>query len=170
MIVELVKYDDKHIPSLIELLNNPNVSDWLMNVPQPYTEETAKEWIDITREMEDGKDFGYAVELNGVHIGGIGMNVQGRALAGLDDHKAEIGYWLGEPYWGNGYMSDAIKQLMKLAFEDLGLTRLYAHTHEGNTASEKLLLRHGFEHEGFLKKSFKKGDRVFNANLFAKVI
>ena len=170
MKVELVKYSEKHIPSLLELLNNENVSDWLMNVPHPYTEKDAKEWIEITREMEDGKDYGYAIELDGVHIGGIGMNVKERALPGLDDHKAEIGYWLGEPYWGKGYMSDAMKQLMKLAFEDLGLVRLYAHTHEGNTASEKLLLRHGFEHEGLLKKSFKKGDRVFNANLFAKVI
>ena len=168
--VKLVKHTDKHIEPLVGLLNNDNVSKWLINVPYPYTEEKAREWVGICDEMEDGKDYGFAIELDGELIGGIGMNVDGRRDAGLDDHKAQIGYWLGEPYWGKGYMSDALQQVLKLAFEDLKLVRVYAHTHEGNTASEKLLLRHGFEHEGFIRKGFKKGDEIFNSNLFAKVI
>jgi [ribosomal protein S5]-alanine N-acetyltransferase len=168
--VKLVKHTEKHIEPLVELLNNDNVSKWLINVPYPYTLQKAEEWIGICNEMEDGKDYGFAIELDGKIIGGIGMNVDGRRDAGLDDHKAQIGYWLGEPYWGKGYMTDALRQVLQLAFDELKLTRVYAHTLEGNTASENLLLRNGFEHEGFQKKSHKKGDKIFNANLFAKVI
>ena len=86
------------------------------------------------------------------------------------EHSAELGFWLGEPYWGQGYMADAIYKILNFGFKDLKLTRIYAHAFENNISSEKVLIKTGFEYEGLLKKFHKKGETFINSKLYAKVI
>lgn len=164
MTVELKHFSVKHIPELCELLNNENVSKWLLVVPFPYTQQDAEDWIKHCSETpEVKKDFAYAIESKGSLVGGIGLHIK-------STHSAETGYWLGEKYWGNGYMTEAIKKITDFGFNELSLARITAHVFDGNIRSEKILLKNGFELEGFLKKSHKKGDTYLNTKLYAKVI
>lgn len=167
--VELVKYNERHIPSLIEMLKNDNVHKWLIFMPYPYTEDVAKERIETTKKMYQ-TEFPYAIENNGTHIGGIGLHLMKNEGTSARYYKASIGYWLGEAYWGKGYMTDALQQVLKIAFEDLNLIRVQASVLEGNSSSEKLLLNNGFVQEGFLQNAYMKDEQIYNAGLFAKVI
>lgn len=162
--IELVKYSPKHKASLIRLLNNINVEKWLLQVPNPYTSEEADIWIEKCRLAEyDNMDFSYAIENDGKLVGGIGLHKK-------FEHSAEVGYWIGEEFWEKGYATEALKKILDIGFNRLKFSRIHAHVFEGNIASEKLLLKCGFEYEGLLKKCHKKGNEYINSKLFAKVI
>ncbi|MFC2093287.1 GNAT family N-acetyltransferase [Bacteroidota bacterium] len=162
--IELVNYSNKHIDSLINLLNNKNVSDWLVMVPYPYTKKDAKWWINHCKDAKNNKrDFLYAIENEEEHVGGISLHKK-------FEHSAELGYWLGEPYWSKGYMFEAINNIIEFAFEDLKLIRVFAYVFEENIKSENVLLKTGFLYEGLLKKCHKKGNKIFNSKVYAKVI
>jgi len=162
-LIELVNYSKKHIDSLINLLNNKNVSDWLVMVPYPYTKKDAKWWINHCKVVKrHNRDFLYAIENEEEHVGGIGLHKR-------YEHSAELGYWLGEPCWGKGFMFEAINKILEFAFEDLKLTRVFAYVFEENIKSENVLLKTGFEYEGLLQKCHKKGNTFFNSKVYAKV-
>ena len=87
-------------------------------------------------------------------IGSIGINLK------EDVHKysAEIGYWLGEPFWNKGIASEAVKILTEFTFKNFLLNRIYANVFEGNDASEKVLKKAGYIKEATLRKAvFKRG-------------
>lgn len=162
--IELVKYTSLHKESLVRLLNNHNVEKWLLQVPSPYTPEEADIWIHKCKSGEnENTNFSYAIENDGSLVGGIGLHKK-------FEHSAEVGYWIGEEFWGKGYATTALNNILEIGFNDLNFTRIHAHVFEGNIASEKILLKCGFEYEGLLKKCHKKGDEYFNSKLFAKVI
>ena len=162
--IELVKYSTKHRDSLVHLLNNENVEKWLLQIPSPYTYEDADFWLNKTNEGADSHEvFGFAIENDGVHIGGIGLHKK-------YEHSAEVGYWIGEDYWGKGFATEALNKILYKAFNELNFVRIFAHVFEDNIASEKLLIKCGFEYEGLLKKVHKKKDTYFNSKLFAKVV
>jgi RimJ/RimL family protein N-acetyltransferase len=163
-LIELVKYNSKLEKSLVNLQNTKNVSDWLIVVPYPYTNKDAKWWINHCKESRNAqRDFLFAIENDGEHIGGISLHKK-------FEHSAELGYWLGEQYWGKGYMNQAINQIIDIAFKELNLIRVFAFVFEENIYSENVLIKTGFEYEGFLKKCHKKGNRIFNSKVYAKVI
>ncbi|HRE40676.1 MAG TPA: GNAT family N-acetyltransferase [Ignavibacteria bacterium] len=162
--IKLIKFSEIHRDSLFLLLNNRNVSDWLLEVPYPYSLLDAYWWINKCSELEGrNKEYHYAIHFNQEHVGGIGMKL-------LSEHHGELGFWLGERHWGKGIMKDAISELLTLAFGDLGLKRVSAEVFEENIKSEKLLLKCGFEYEGTLRKLQKKGDNYINCKIFAIVI
>lgn len=162
--IELVNYSNKHIDSLINLLNNKNVSDWLVMVPYPYTKKDARWWINHCKDAKNNKrDFLFAIENEEEHVGGISLHKK-------FEHSAELGYWLGEPYWGKSYMFEAINKIIEIAFEELKLIRVFAYIFEENIKSENVLLKTGFEYESLLKKCHKKGNKIFNSKVYAKVI
>lgn len=128
------------------------------HVPFPYTLKDADEFIEKCKNNKE--DHLFVIENDGVHIGGIGIHIKG-------EHKGEIGYWLGEEYWRKGYLTIALNKIIEMAFNDLNLKRIYAGTFENNIASEKLLLKCGFEYEGTLRKSLKKDAVYFNEKIFS---
>lgn len=162
--IELISPEEKHRDSLVKLLNNVNVERWLLQIPSPYTYEDADSWIRRCKESSGDKiDFAYAIENDGIHVGGIGLHKK-------FEHSAEVGYWIGEEYWGMGFATAALNKILDLGFNELHFSRIHAHVFEGNLGSEKVLLKCGFEYEGFLKKCHKKGNKFINSKLFAKVI
>ncbi|MEO6695179.1 MAG: GNAT family N-acetyltransferase [Ignavibacteria bacterium] len=159
--IELVKHSAKHRDSLVKLLNNKNVEKWLLQVPYPYSYEDADFWLN--KSVNDSDSFSFAIENNGLHVGGIGLHKK-------YDHSAEVGYWIGEEYWGKGFGTEALEKILDVAFNELNLVRVHAHVFDGNIASEKILIKCGFEYEGFLKKVHKKNNDFINSKLYAKVI
>jgi len=81
--------------------------------------------------------------------------------------NAEIGYWIGEPYWGRGYATDAVRQCFKFAFEELNLLRVYANIYEYNIGSMKVLEKVGFEKEAIIKSSVIKEDKIIDEHLYS---
>ena len=167
--IELVKYNEGHKKRLIELIGNINVSKWLTTVPHPYTEKDADFWIKLSQEETGGIPTQFAIENDGEYIGGIGLHPDS-SKPGVKPYKSEVGYWLGEPYWGKGHASVALQKILEYAFKDLKMVRVYAYTFVGNERSDHLLERNGFECEGLLRKSHKKDEKIFDSKLYAKVI
>jgi|WetSurMetagenome_2_1015567.scaffolds.fasta_scaffold68251_4 [ribosomal protein S5]-alanine N-acetyltransferase len=161
--LKLVKYSEKHIKELIEHLNNKNITDWLFILPNPYTEEEAKKWLNFCKESEKKKDnYLFAIEVNGNFVGGIGLHKK-------MEHCFDVGYWIAEKYWGKNYATEALKAVTDLALNELKIDRVQAYVFDGNIASEKVLEKCGYEYEGYLRKSHKKGEVFFNSKLFARV-
>lgn len=162
--IELVNYRFDHRDSLVKLLNNPNVEKWLLSVPSPYTYKNADYFIASSIcDISDSNVLRFAIETGGIHIGGIGLRIS-------QNYCAEVGYWIGEEYWNCGYGTEALKQILNIAFEDLSLGRLSAIVFDGNHSSEKILLKCGFEYEGTMKKGRVKNGVPVDCKMYAKVI
>jgi RimJ/RimL family protein N-acetyltransferase len=107
-----------------------------------------------------------AVTLNGKLIGGAGIHPQEMNLK----YNAEIGYWLGQEYWGNGYATEVVQQLISIAKESKKFHKLFARTFEGNLASEKVLIKNGFVHEGTLKEHIFKRGKFLNEKIWGLIL
>ena len=135
-------------------------------LPHPYTKKNAVEWIamnNATAHRKKKKDrLAFAVEYKKEVVGSIGLHK-------LEAHKAEIGYWLAPHAWGKGLMTEAVSAVTKYALGTLKLRRIYATAFVNNKASQRVLEKAGYRHEGLMKNSHLKNGRCVDATLYAKV-
>jgi len=130
--------------------------------PHPYTATDARDWIGISSK-EPVTNF--AIATADEAIGGVGL----RLLEGLFRNSAEVGYWLGEPYWGKGIATAALAAIVDFGFGELDLVRLQALVFARNPASAHVLEKSGFKLEGRMVKGvFKDGENI-DALLYALV-
>lgn len=161
--LKLVKYSEKHLEYLPEYLSNDNVVKWLLVVNNPYTNEDADKWLQFCKENENKKEnYLFAIEIDSEFTGGIGLHK-------ISEHCFDVGYWIAEKFWGKGYATDALNTITAFAFNELKIDRIQAFVFEGNEASERVLEKCGYEYEGFLRKSHKKGNTFYNSKLYAKI-
>ncbi len=157
-------WQDEDRASLMRFANNRKVWRNLRDrFPHPYGESEADWWLAFAREHP--VQAGWAIEADGMAVGGIGL------MPGEDVHakSAHIGYWLGEPYWGRGIMTDAVKAVAGHALAELGFARLEAPVYEWNPASMRVLEKCGFEREAVLRKSVFKDGQLIDCMLYVKV-
>jgi ribosomal-protein-alanine N-acetyltransferase len=121
------------------LAGDYDVASMTGTIPHPYSEQMAAEWIGGALEGEEGVVF--MIELSGKVIGCTGY----RAFGG--DH-AELGYWIGKPYWGQGYATEAVQALIAHAFDADGFDYLLAGHFTDNPASERVIRKLGFVAQG----------------------
>jgi ribosomal-protein-alanine N-acetyltransferase len=153
------------IPSLIRYANNRKIWLNLRDVfPHPYTRAEAEKWIAICHSNK-GLTTHFAIELQGEAIGGIGC----RLLDDVNCKTAEVGYWLGEPFWGRGIATTALKQTTDYAFRIFPLERVQATVFEWNPASARVLEKAGFVLEGRLRRSIFKDGRFGDSLLYARI-
>lgn len=142
------------VDNLIKYGNNPHItrfmSDGFSNI---FTEERAKAFIDFANS---GNNKLYrTIEINDEASGGIGVMIQPDIYC----KNAELGYWLAEPYWGNGIISCAIAMIVDEAFQSFDINRVYAVPFATNAASQRVLEKAGFKLEArHEKKVFKNGE------------
>ncbi len=144
------------VPHLVALAGNYEVAKNTLNIPHPYTVEDARRWVQLTQEnAEQQTGYAFALELKatGNFVGGAGLN-----LARQFD-RAEAGYWLGQPYWGQGLMSEALAALLGYGFGSLGLNKIYATHIPENPASGRVMLKNGMVKEGELRQHTKRDGR-----------
>jgi RimJ/RimL family protein N-acetyltransferase len=151
--------------ALARLANNRKI--WLNlrdRFPHPYTRADADGWI-AHCEAETGTPTQFAIDLDGEAIGGIGVEMKS------DVHRltAEIGYWIGEPYWGNGIASAAVVEMTRYAFAEFPLERLEALVFEWNPASRRVLEKAGYVLEGRLARCIVKDGRIGDGFLYAAI-
>jgi RimJ/RimL family protein N-acetyltransferase len=130
--------------------------------PHPYTAADAREWIALSNR-EPVTNFAIATEKEAV--GGIGL----RLLEGIFLRSAELGYWLGEPYWGKGIASAAVPVVVDFGFRELDLVRLQALVFARNTASAHVLEKCGFRLEGRLVKGIYKNGENIDGLMYARL-
>lgn len=146
---------DKDISTMIGLLNNPNISQQILNIPYPFGEENALARVHfVTQGFKNKERYVFVITSNEQDemIGQIGLHLD------KDNNKAEIGYWVGEPYWGKGIATEATTAILKFGFEDLDLNKIFATHFIENPASGKVLINNGMIKEAELKDHYKHGD------------
>jgi len=136
------------------LIGDRDVVTTMTNVPHPYEDGMAEEWIGERQEsFEKGKtvDFAITHRQEGFLIGGISLNDIDR-----QSELAEIGYWIGKPYWGNGYGTEVARAVLQYGFEVLGLNRIHGKHFRRNPTSGRIMQKIGMKHEGCHRQHFKK--------------
>ena len=156
------KKSDSH--RMAKLANNENISRNLTDgFPHPYTLQHAEEFIG--RFMDQDPVSIFAIEYKGEYVGNIGL------VKGTDIHRkcAEIGYFIGEPYWNKGIVTAAVNLITEYGFRNLDIVRIHTGIFEYNKASQRVLEKCGFVKEGVFQKSVFKQDKLWNEVRFAKI-
>lgn len=152
-------------PALLEHINSKEIYDTTLTIPHPYLESHADIWLQkrIEHASRRVKLIAFAIrDADDNLIGGVGSD----SLELGTTHRAEISYWLGLRFWGQGIMTDAVRAYVGYAFNELGLFRLTAHTFEFNLGSARVLEKNGFKLEGHLRKHFRKDGEFLDARLY----
>ncbi len=161
---KFVKWSEELIPGLIRNADNPKVSENLRNIfPCPYTADDAHIWIELCGKNDERRDYNRAIVIDGEAAGGIGLNVQPDVYC----RSAELGYWLGEDYWGRGIMSRAVREICEYGFENLDIVRIFAGAFARNTGSRRVLEKAGFEFEGTMRSSVFKNGEIIDSCMYA---
>lgn len=151
--------------ALPKYANNRNI--WLRvrdRYPFPYTIDNAKEFLE--QKTSDNPTTGFCIEIKGEVAGGIGV----RLGEDVNRHSAEIGYWLGEPFWGQGIMTEVVKAFSDYAFANFPLRRIAAEAYANNPASARVLEKAGFQLEGRLRKHVCKDGEMLDSLVYARVL
>lgn len=131
--------------------------------PNPYTIENARDWVGMASVENPPSNF--AIVVDGQAVGGIGLVFK-------DDIArcgAEIGYWLGEEFWGQGIVADAVRAVTAWAFDNFDLHRIYAGVLEWNPASMRVLEKAGYQFEARLRNAVVKEDVVMDELIYAVI-
>lgn len=162
--VKLRELLDSDLPKLSEYANNEKVTINLRDAfPKPYTlcdAENFKEMID----SQNPKTF-FAIEYQGSYVGNISLSIG-------DDvyHKsAEIGYFIGEPFWNNGIATDAVNLITDWGFNNLDIIRIHSGVFEFNRSSQRVLEKCGYTKEAILKRSVCKNNKIYDEIRYAKI-
>jgi len=144
--------------------NNRKVSINLRDrFPYPYTDRDARSWLDAVIGLEPETNF--AIDVAGEAVGGIGYTL----LSDVDRRSAEIGYWLGEKFWGRGIATEALIAVTDHAFANHDLCRVFAHVFDWNPASARVLEKAGYTFEGRLRKSVTKEGQTIDQLMYAMI-
>ena len=149
-------FNPKDAKPVTVMAGNFNVSKMTMNIPHPYTLDMAREWIKTHSQrwkLETGASYAVTDKHTKELFGAI-------SLVSILDGQANMGYWIGEPYWNNGYCSEASLALVKYAFSSLGITRVYAEHLSRNPASGKVMQNIGMNHYETKNKPDRDGKLV----------
>ncbi len=142
--------------------NNINVWNNVRDsFPHPYLRSDAVNWISAHHQLINPHNL--AISVDDLVVGGIGI------IPDKDIYKinAEIGYWLGEEFWGEGIMTEAIETMVLYVFEKFEFSRLYAGVFETNPASMRVLEKAGFKKEAIHQKSILKNGRILDEHYYS---
>jgi RimJ/RimL family protein N-acetyltransferase len=152
--------------ALVEHLKEKEIYDRTLRIPYPYTEADADKWFDLSSKttQKQGQPVHWAIRNEeGLLIGGCGFD--GFQIG--ESHRAEVGYWLAKPYWGQGIVTAVVNKVCDFAFAEWRLSKITAHVFAFNSASARVLEKCGFEQEGYLKKHYVKDGKLIDARLYA---
>ena len=144
--------------SLLLHANNPRVAKNLHDhFPSPYTRIDAEEYINLN--LAEARANNLAIEVAGEAAGSIGLVMQ-------EEGSAEIGYWLGEQYWGRGVMTEAVVAMTRYGFEVLKLPLIFATCFPWNKGSMRVLEKAGYDLLEVRKKAVEKAGRKVNTHIY----
>lgn len=143
-------------PVVQRLAGAPEVADTTLSIPHPYPDGAAESWISTHRgSWEAGLQVHYAITTAADEL----LGAMSLGAVAREQGWAEMGYWVGVPYWNNGYCTQAGRLLLGLAFGDLGLHRVQAVHLARNPSSGRVMQKLGMRREGVHRDAVKKWDR-----------
>lgn len=164
MAVSIRQWTMNDLPNLVLHANNIGVWNNLRNYfPHPYSEENGREWLEKT--IDAIPIVNLAIDHDGEAIGGIGIILNSDVYV----MSAEIGYWIGESFWGQGIATEAVRQMMEYTFYYFDIVRLYAEVFESNKASMRVLEKNGFYLEGVRRKAVLKNGVLMDDYIWVKL-
>jgi RimJ/RimL family protein N-acetyltransferase len=140
-------------PVVQKLAGERDIASTTLNIPHPYEDRMAEEWISTHQDRYvKGVSVVFAIVLRADEslVGAMGLEIS------KENDRAELGYWIGKPYWNLGYCTEAAHAVIQYGFERLGLARIYASHLKRNPASGRVLQKAGMAHEGRLRRHVKK--------------
>jgi len=149
-------------PAMQRLVSAPEVAYNTLRIPHPYPDGAAEEWISSHQQSsDDDAEVVFAITLreSGEFVGVIGLRP-------APHDKAEIGYWIGVPYWGRGYATEAVGAVIRFGFESLSLHRIESNHFTRNPASGRVMEKNGMRYEGLLRGAVKKGDEYLDIRFY----
>jgi [ribosomal protein S5]-alanine N-acetyltransferase len=164
--LSLRAYTFADIPALLPLIGAHEVAATTLRIPHPYTEDLARSFIALAQEdLSTGKclRLGIFLRQSDTLCGGVGLMIE------AEHRHAELGYWIGAPYWGNGYATEAARAVVKYGFSVLGLHRIYASHFSGNPASGGVLKKIGMRHEGCMRAHVLKWGEFLDLEMYGMV-
>lgn len=148
--------------ALQQLANNSKIAKNLRDAfPHPYTINDAQAFLELVSQNRMGYVFAIYDDETFIGVGSVVPQ------ADVYHNSAEIGYWLGEPFWHKGYATEAVKLLTRYVFDKLNLIRIYAGVFAGNTASMKVLEKAGYRLEAVLQSSVTKYGKVMDQHSYS---
>lgn len=165
MRVELSPWREEMIPAVYEYARDPRIAANLRDVfPSPYRYEDAEDFVRdcAVREGQRGR-LCRAILVDGALAGSIGIFVQEDVYR----RSAELGYWLGVPWWGKGVMTEAVRTICRQAFQTFDIVRIYAEPFARNAGSCRVLEKAGFTLEGVLRRGVYKGGEILDSKVYA---
>ena len=158
------KWELSDAKDLAAALSNKKVQDNLRDgLPYPYTEQDGKEFISAMLSADENETFAFAITVDDMVIGSIGIFRQGN----IHRQTAELGYYIAEEYWGKGIMAEAVKQICEYVFGNSDIIRIYAEPFAYNIASCRVLEKAGFQYEGTLRSNAVKNSKVIDMKMYS---
>ncbi len=155
--------DRSHLEKMLPLISAWEIAATTLRIPHPYTREDAEQYF---RAMEAEIDKGVMlrrsifIASSDEYCGSVGLHIE------RDHGRAEMGYWMGVPYWGRGYTSEAAKAVVEYGFRELGLNRIYATVFAGNTGSRRVAEKAGMKYEGCLRQHVSKWGKYLDMEVY----
>jgi RimJ/RimL family protein N-acetyltransferase len=161
--LHLRAFTDADAPDVQRLAGDRRVADTTLLIPHPYPDGAAEAWI-ATHEAswELGRGLILAITLRATRelIGAIGLNINPA------ERSAEMGYWIGVPWWGKGVCTEAVRALVDYGFKQLEFERMHAHHFARNPASGRVLEKAGMEFEGLRPNAIVKWGQSESARFY----
>ena len=158
---------DDDAPELERLCGAREIADTTISIPHPYGRADAERFIAHQLEAgARGDELVLAVRRR-QECGLVGCV----SLREIDrvHLQAELGYWIGVPYWGQGFATEAAQVIVRYGFQTLGLNRIYAHHMARNPASGRVLQRVGMQREGVLRQRVRKWGKFEDVVIYARL-
>jgi RimJ/RimL family protein N-acetyltransferase len=146
-------------PAVQQLASAYEVALNTLSIPHPYPEGAAAAWIATHQADYDADRIHHFALDDGQVAGSMGLMMKG-------DRIAEIGYWIGVPFWGRGYATEAAREVIRYGFEDCSLLRIFAGIFTRNPASGRVLQKVGMQYEGTLRHHQKKWDEYMDVAFY----
>lgn len=162
MAVKLRPFTINDAEQLVSIANNFNIAKFMTNrFPHPYGKENALAFFELIKNDSPNRIF--AITVDDKIVGSTGVHFQEDIFV----NNAEIGYWIGEPYWGNGYASEALTQITEYAFKTFSINRLFCRVFGNNPKSMRVVEKAGYKLEAKFEKTLLKNGELLDEYIFA---
>jgi ribosomal-protein-alanine N-acetyltransferase len=157
--LKLRPYTEADIFELLPLIGTREVAATTLRIAHPYSEQDARAFLELAKDP-DKLWLAITLRTDGRQIGGIGLRTDNQ------HQHAELGYWLGVPFWGQGFATEAAREILRYGFKTLGLHRIFASHFKHNSASGHILKKIGMKYEGCQREHLRKWDQFVDSELY----
>jgi RimJ/RimL family protein N-acetyltransferase len=151
-------------PALQALVSDRRIAATTLNIPYPYPDNGALDWLQRLQERraQGHEDVTFAIirKSDSTLMGAVGIHPR-------HSFQAEIGYWIGVPYWGQGYMTEAVRRVIKFGFDVMNLQRIHAWYFTHNPASARVMQKAGMTFEGVMRQHYVKWGAFVDAGCYS---